>query len=296
VRRAGTRILWLAALFLAFVAVGLVTAARSRTRAALERGDLATVAAIQDRLAWIRLDDAQVRYALAQSLIRDGALDAAVRQLERGLALRPEGEQWAVLAAIQLRRGEAEAAIEAWDRGFQTSGDVRYLHRASKLLLEREEPERAYAYFERAISVQAPSAMTHVWMADGARRMGLPVHQIRHLRAAVGFDPDRVSLRLQLAWVLATCEDPALREPAEAVHLAEALAVSTHRSDASVLDTLAAALAADGRFDDAVLVATEARDLAHRTGDAPLADTLRSRLALYREGRAYVQPAAEAAA
>jgi spermidine synthase len=129
-----------------------------------------------------------------------------------------------------------------------------------------------------------------------ARIMRLPAQRIRHLRAAVGFEPERASLRLQLAWVLATCEDASLRDGAEAVRLASDLARETGRRDPGVLDTLAAALAADGRYDEAVVAAAEARDLALRRGDEPLARALEERLALYRSHRGYVQTTADASA
>jgi len=290
VRRPIHRMIALAACFLAFGAVGLVTGARQRVAAALERGDLARAQAIQDRLAVLRLDAPEQRYAIAQALIAVGQLDAAVAQLELGLARSPQGEQWAVLAAVHVRRNDSEAAIAAWEHGFETHRDPRYLHRASKLLLARGEPERAFAETERALLVDPPSAMIHARIANMARLMGLPKHQIRHLRAAIEFEPTRQSLRIQLAWVLATCEDPESRNSEEAVRLAEALVLETGRRDASVLDILAAALAAGDRFDTAVLIAAEAADLASRHDENDLAASIRARLALYRSGRAYAQP------
>ena len=174
--------------------------------------------------------------------------------------------------------------------GFETNHDPRYLHRASKLLFKRGEPERAFFEFERALSVDPPSAMIHARIANMAHLMGLPKEQIRHLRAAIDFEPTRQSLRLQLAWALATCEDPKSRNSEEAVRLAEALVIETGRRDVGVLDTLAASLAAGDRFDAAVLVAAEAADMASRNDENELAESIRERLALYRDGRAYVQP------
>jgi len=271
------------------MAGGLGTTARRRSAAALERGDLTTAAAIQSRLAWLHLDDAGQRYALARALVAAGRLDDAVAQYQRGLARAPRGNQWSALAAVQVRRGDAEAAIDAWQRGFEIDHFPRYLHRASKLLLERGEPERAFDFFERANLVDPPSATMHARLAAMAASMGLPRQRIRHLRAALELEPTQQGLRLLLAWLLATNEDPQLRGSADAVRLAEALASETGRRDALVLDVLAAALASDGRFDAAVLVAVEARDRASRHGDSELAASIRQRLALYRSGRAYFE-------
>ena len=293
--RPAHRRLLLAVVFVACLAGGLWTTARLRSAAALERGNLTTVAAIQNRLAWLHLDDADQRYALARALVAAGRLDDAVAQYQRGLARAPRGDQWAALAAVQVRRGDPEAAIDAWQRGFEVNHAASSLHRASKLLLERGEPERAFDFFERAHLVNPPSAKIHARLAAMAGIMGLPKQQIRHLRAALEFEPTRQSLRLSLAWLLATSEDPQLRSGAEAVGLAEALASETGRRDASVLDVLAAALASDGRFDAAVLVAVEAHDRASRHGESELAASIRERLALYRSGRAYLETAPAAA-
>ncbi len=286
-RRPAHRWLLLGVVFVAFVGFGLWTTASRRTAAALERGDLTTAAAIQNRLAWLRLDDADQRYALARALVAAGRLDDAVKQYRRGLAREPRGEQWAALAAVQVRRGEPAAAIESWQRGFEINHNRRYLHRASRLLLNSGDRERGFEFFERALLVDAPSARVHVWLAARAEALGLAKQQIRHLRAALAFEPGLPSLRRSLAWLLATQEDLQLRDSAEAVRLAEALASETARRDASALDLLATALASDGRFDEAVLVAAEARDRASRDGESELAASIRQRLALYRSGQAY---------
>jgi tetratricopeptide (TPR) repeat protein len=285
----------LGAVFLACVAFGLWTTASRRTAAALERGDLTTAAAIQNRLAWFRLDDPDQRYALARALVAEGRLDAAVAQYQRALAREPRGEQWAALAAIHRSRDEVEAAIQAWERGFEINRNRRYLHRASELLLKHGDREHGFAFFERALLVDTPSARVHLWLAAKAESLGLAQRQIHHLRAALAFDPTLVRPRWSLGWLLATQQDPKLRDGAEAVRLAEGLASETARRNAATLDLLATALASDGRFDEAVRVAAEARDRAERDGDSELAASIRERLVLFRSRQAYREsPAATA--
>src|SRR5206468_1897111 len=54
------------------------------------------------------------------------------------------------------------------------------------------------------------------------------------------------------AWLLATCPDPEVRDGPRAIELAERAVEATHRNDANLLDTLAAAYAAAGDFVKAV--------------------------------------------
>ena len=88
--------------------------------------------------------------------------------------------------------------------------------------------------------------------------------------------------------MLATSGDPRIRRPEEAIGLAEALVRDAEKSDANSLDTLAAAYAAAGRFDEAIRVASQAAELAQEQGQTEMGEQIRARLALYRDGRAYL--------
>jgi hypothetical protein len=95
-----------------------------------------------------------------------------------------------------------------------------------------------------------------------------------------------------LAWILATNEDPDVRDSAEAVRLAEGACALTRRQVALFVGTLAAAYADAGRFDDAVKAAQEACATATAAGETRLAEKNRQLLELYRAGKPYREPAA----
>jgi hypothetical protein len=65
-------------------------------------------------------------------------------------------------------------------------------------------------------------------------------------------------VRNDLAWFLATSSDPGIRQPEEAVRLAESLVHEVENPDPNWLDTLAAAYSAAGRFEEATQVAAQA--------------------------------------
>ena len=99
----------------------------------------------------------------------------------------------------------------------------------------------------------------------------------------------RVFFAVWLARVLATSPDPSLRDPERALRLARA-ASESHASDPFVLDTLAAAYAALGRFEEASSTAQEALAQAEERGNAQLAAEIQARIELYALGRPYVEP------
>ena len=91
-----------------------------------------------------------------------------------------------------------------------------------------------------------------------------------------------------LAWIYATCPEPAVRNGAEAVRLAEHACQLSERRSVEFLDTLAAAYAETGRFPDAIKTAEETRALAEAAKDRATAEMERQRLELYRtRARAY---------
>ncbi len=103
--------------------------------------------------------------------------------------------------------------------------------------------------------------------------------------------PGYVDAANNLAWLLATAADPALRDPREAILLVEA---DAQGSEAPwLLDTLAAAYAADGRFEEAIRTADRAARIATEQELTASAEEIRARLSLYRQHEPYVDPGPE---
>jgi hypothetical protein len=88
---------------------------------------------------------------------------------------------------------------------------------------------------------------------------------------------------------LSTHPDSAVREPEEAVRLAQRAVELTMNRDPYFLDTLAAALAATGEFERAVETAEAALALASRLGADALVGQIRDALASYRQSKPHRQ-------
>ena len=91
----------------------------------------------------------------------------------------------------------------------------------------------------------------------------------------------------QLAWALATCPEPSIRDGAKAVELAQRAVDLSDGREPAVLDTLAAAYAEAGRFPLAVETAERARKLAAAQNNTVLADKLGARIKLYQSDAPY---------
>jgi Flp pilus assembly protein TadD len=75
-----------------------------------------------------------------------------------------------------------------------------------------------------------------------------------------------------LAWQLATQPDAKIRNGAEAVQLATQACDLTSRTNAQYLESLSAAYAETGHFDEAVASANQAIALADKAGEKDVAD------------------------
>jgi tetratricopeptide (TPR) repeat protein len=107
---------------------------------------------------------------------------------------------------------------------------------------------------------------------------------LARFREAVRLQPEWLQAVGTLAWVLATAPSDSLRSPDEAVQLATRAADATDHRDAEMLDILAAAEAAAGRFELAAATCDNALAL---NPAPPLAAAIRERQILYKQRRSY---------
>jgi tetratricopeptide (TPR) repeat protein len=97
--------------------------------------------------------------------------------------------------------------------------------------------------------------------------------------------PDTLLSRDQWAWILATCPEAKIRNGSEAMALAANVCELSQWSDATYLETLAAAEAEAGLFDAAVKHQQQALELAK--ADKVDVKDLESRLSLYQQHKPY---------
>jgi hypothetical protein len=112
---------------------------------------------------------------------------------------------------------------------------------------------------------------------------------IERFREAVAREPNSSLALNNLACLLATAPDPALRDGPEAVRLAERACALTQYRNTSTISTLAAAYAEAGRFEEAVAATEKACAMAAQKGERGLLAGNRQMLEYYRNNRPYHQ-------
>jgi len=110
---------------------------------------------------------------------------------------------------------------------------------------------------------------------------------IEKYREVLAAHPEWKGFFDKLARLLATYNESKYYNPSQAVSLAKVACEHINYRYPEPLDTLAIAYASDGKFPLAIETAAKAIKLAESTGKNDLAVEIRSRLELYRAGKAY---------
>lgn len=163
--------------------------------------------------------------------------------------------------------------VQTWELsvGLSRAGDVTRLEQAAQRLawIGRDSPKP--------------------WLALGvaSEQAGQVDKAIAAYREPLAIDAEQGDALSRLAWNLAVyrADDPASAE--EAVALAERASAGARHRDPRYLDTLAVALAAQGRFDAARATGEQALAIARRRRMPTLAAEIQSRVALYAAGKRF---------
>ncbi|MBT8485497.1 MAG: tetratricopeptide repeat protein [Phycisphaerales bacterium] len=223
-----------------------------------QTGKLASAIDAMMRAAELAPTDAVIHHELGRTLLASRRASEARETLERAVERQPNN--------VAMRNDLAIAAM--------LTGDL----------------DAAGRTLEAALALDPDATDTHGNLGLVRAQQDRPGDSITHYRRALEREPDRLACLRGLAWILATSSETRWRDPAEALALAQRAAELTRFGNPAIMDTLAAALAANGDFDRAVQAAEHAATIATRAGNRPLAEIIETRLTSYRKGRPHREP------
>jgi tetratricopeptide (TPR) repeat protein len=192
------------------------------------------------------------------------------------------------LGNLLIAAGQADPAIEEYRRAVDADpGNAEAQNNLGGLLVTRD-PADAETHLRAALRARPDFAEAHFNLGRVLTVEGAGAAAVAEYRDALTARGDWRPALYNLAWLLAAHPDPAVRQPVEAVRLAQRVAASGDKPDAAALDLLAAAQAAAGSFDDAINTASDALNLAQAAGQSLLVAQVRGRIALYQQHRPFV--------
>lgn len=191
-------------------------------------------------------------------------------------------------------KGRQEEALPLLYRSVELNPDNPYARNNLAVALESQgRLTEAIRHLRHAVRIDGRFADGHKNLGSALAEIGRREESLRHLREAARLAPRSPEALNNAAWYLATDADASPAEGEEAIGLAERAAALTGGENPTVFDTLAAAYAVAGRFDDAATTAERALAAASREGDEELAAEIGERVELYRRDRTYVRPPLE---
>ncbi len=226
-------------------------------------------------------------------LFRAGHYEAAAEHLQAAVRLQPRlWEGHLSLANTLVKLGRLDEAVPEYQYTIRLRPGLYEVHyNLAVVLVSVGDQQEAIEQFRQAIALRPG-------FADAYRKLGvLLVDQgrfeegIQTLRYGQLGDPHDSGTAGELAWMLATCPDPKLRDGVEAMQMAESICRQSDYRQPDCLDTLAAAYAEAGCFDEAADTARRAIALAKEQNDGQFAAQIASRLALYERHEPYRLPA-----
>jgi tetratricopeptide (TPR) repeat protein len=259
------------------------------------------------RVLEVKPDSPDALAGLGLALWRVGERQEGIERLQAALKGDPQcAEAWHALGLAHLAEGSVEEATEALGRALRSNPRLVRVYSDLGVALGRhglwgqavsahltavqmeEEAERFLQEMHGRISAAdslPPLILFQCRLAFALRAAGQHGAAAQIYRLALQRDPQWPQRFAEKARELATAPNVYLRDPHFAFELASQASQAVADPPASLLDALAAAQAALGKFPDAVRTAHEAQSKASAAGEAALAASIRDHLQCYEHGQ-----------
>jgi len=231
-----------------------------------------------------------IRENLAALLFESGQLDAAAEHYAWLVEKKPQVAKYALaLGRIALAQRRLPEAQQHFREAIRLEPDTASHHLALAAAL-KEKPEHLAEAIEAchtALELAPELIDAHLLLAQIHAEQGDLSAAAEQYEAVLSGKPDSLETANNFAWLLATSDDHEATRVNRAVELAERICRATEEKDHAYLDTLAAAYAHAGRFDDAVRTAKRAVALARAAQQDEMAEQIDARLKLYEAGQPF---------
>lgn len=231
---------------------------------------------------------ANANYIAGNYFSNQGDMNEAIEYFRKASETEPgSAEYHFALGNALLQSGQIDEAISQYQDALKISPNYAQAdNNIAYAFMKKGETDQAITYFQEALK-NSPSYEAYYNLADAFRRSGNVPQAIAGYQKTIDLQPGFIPAEKSLAWMLATCPDPAFRDGARAVALAEKANQLAGGRDPGILRVLAAAYAEAGRFNEAVAAAKKAQFLAAAESNTALANELQIEIGLYQKGTSY---------
>ncbi|MCX5645398.1 MAG: tetratricopeptide repeat protein [Phycisphaerae bacterium] len=224
---------------------------------------------------------------LGAALALTGRTGEAIEHYRQAVQIEP---QYALAhfnlgAELAKSADTTDDAIEQYQEALKNDPGLLKAHlNLVGAFLAKGRLQEAVTHAEKAVQLNGEHVFAQYNLGKVLLIAGKAPEGLRHLHEALRINPGFTLAVRNLAWALATHPDTSVRDPNEAIRLAQRAQTMTQGRDAGVLDTLAAAYAAGGQYRKAVETAEKALAMVKRLRDYDLTADIEERLRLYQWG------------
>lgn len=216
----------------------------------------------------------------------------AIKQLQKARQLNPSDAR--VLNELGQLLGESgnpdEASVELEAAVRVNPNDLHARQKLAVALMQSGRSEEAASHL-RALLIRTPEdANLQFLMANCQSSLGNWKASVEHYDRVVQLVPDRLLAANNLAYILAAHPSDEVRDSERALRLAEQTCERANFSQPQLLDTLAVALAANGKYDEAIATCDQAIALwKTKDGTDKAINQCRAHQALFRQEKPFIE-------
>jgi tetratricopeptide (TPR) repeat protein len=229
-------------------------------------------------------NDAQTHYSLGNALRKKGDSQGAIAAYEKALSIQaryPAAHYYLGIALDQ--NGQIDEAIAHYQEAVKEQPNYPQAYcLLGNDLLQKARVDDAIAAYKQALKSRPtyPEVENNIGLA--LLQKGRPSEAIAHWQNALAGQSDSVDTLNNLAWILATFPENWIRNRKQALTLAERANQLSGDNNPTILRTLAAAYAENGRFTEARVTAERGLQLANAQEKLALVNIFEGDLARYR--------------
>jgi protein O-mannosyl-transferase len=221
---------------------------------------------------------------LGYLLAKQGRSGEAIEAYRKAIELKPDrAEFYNNLGNLLAAQGRTTEAVEQLQKAVEIEPDNAKIHyNLANLRFAQGQWNEAIEQYRQALKHMPGSVHAHYQLGVALQCQGQFAAAIAQFTEVLQLDPQHAAARNNLAWLLATCPQASLRNGPKAVELAQQAVQLSGGDQPEILDTLSAAYAEAGQFQEAIETVRQALSLAEAKNNRQLTEVLQMRLKLYK--------------
>lgn len=231
------------------------------------------------------------RINLGKIYLAQGKSSEAVECLTEAMNLNPGSADACYNLAMAFGiEGKYNEAIKIFGRTIQLDPDYPDVYkRMGTAMLAAGRAAEAIEYLNESLLINPYDVIVYSSLSIAYIKTGNYESALQAWARAEALQRKNAYVLNNPAWLIVTEKDVTADDAKNTIEFTERACKMTGYKEVNLIDTLAAAYAAAGRFEDAVTTAQQAIDLANARGQNKLAENIKKRKELYRAGKTFHQ-------